>query len=30
MGIYYNLGSSCLHRGSMIIKHFIIQIMHNI
>jgi len=25
-----NLQSSCLHRASMIIKHFIIQLTHNI
>ena len=27
---YTSLQSSCLHRASMIIKHFFIQIMHNI
>ena len=26
----FNKLSSCLHRASMIIKHFIIQLMHNI
>jgi len=30
IGMKFNVESSCLHCASMIIKHFIIQLMHNI